>query len=388
MKKVCLLLLSFLLTIFSGSSFAQTAGKRYLLTADDKAQGNTVGLYQMGGTPTDPALKLVKTITTGGSGFARGGFFSSALVAISKHGDDFCAYVGEGGTNDIAGIDLNNGIAVSGRFKASRQDTAGLDGMGLVVADDYVYVSWSGNFTLTTFKILPGCQLQFVGDQDAVGRNIGAIHGMAVHENLLVVTYGDCSIESYDISGGMPVNNNDRELSTGCAHFDEPSAVTITSDGHYAIFGDIAGATANVEVSDISSGKLTPTVLHKVGPNTDVNTLALSPDETMIYLVDNLAGTVTAAFFDKATATFSHACTSPTLANFGLLWFYLGGIVEAQTTGTARDLFVTETGHKSGIAMLRVQTRGDQCQISEAGNSAMPDPRSPALVSITGFTGQ
>ena len=77
---------------------------------------------------------------------------------------------------------------------------------------------------------------------------------MAVHANLLVVTYVDGSIESFETSNGEPVPSGDKQNSTGFVEEgDEPGGVDITSDGHYAIFGDVS-VTTTVEVSDISSG--------------------------------------------------------------------------------------------------------------------------------------
>ena len=61
---------------------------------------------------------------------------------------------------------------------------------------------------------------------------------MALYGNLLVVTYGDGSIESFDVSGGLPLSNGDEQNATGYASDHFPSGVVITPDGHYAIFGD------------------------------------------------------------------------------------------------------------------------------------------------------
>src|SRR6202023_1939370 len=92
----------------------------------------------------------------------------------------------------------------------------------------------------------------------------GVIDGMAIHGNMLVATYGDGSIESFDISSGTPVSNGDKQNSTaylksqGATY---PNGVEITKDGRYAIFGDTSTSTI-VEVSDISSGKLSKTSVY------------------------------------------------------------------------------------------------------------------------------
>jgi hypothetical protein len=91
----------------------------------------------------------------------------------------------------------------------------------------------------------------------AVGLNSGVVTGMAMHGSMMVVTYGDGSIESFNIAGGAPVSNGDAQNSSGLANDHLPNGVDITADGHYAIFGD-ASTVTTLEVSDISSGKLTP----------------------------------------------------------------------------------------------------------------------------------
>ncbi|MFZ0359339.1 MAG: hypothetical protein WAL58_02785, partial [Terriglobales bacterium] len=79
----------------------------------------------------------------------------------------------------------------------------------------YIYASYSTSSTIGTFSIEAGCELNFVSDILAFGLNNGDVNGMAVHENLLVVSYGDGSIGTFDITGGAPVSNNDTRFSTG-----------------------------------------------------------------------------------------------------------------------------------------------------------------------------
>ena len=89
---------------------------------------------------------------------------------------------------------------------------------------------------------------------------------------MLVVAYADGSIESFNVSNGLPVSNGDAQNSTGYinAGSNFPEGVDITSDGHWALFGD-SSINTTVEVSDISSGRLTATRQYTVaggaGPN-------------------------------------------------------------------------------------------------------------------------
>jgi len=86
---------------------------------------------------------------------------------------------------------------------------------------------------------------------------------MAINGNMLVVAYGDGSIQSFNIANGVPMSNNRRAELDGIAAAYFPEGVDITQDGHFAIFGD-ASVPTTIEVSDISSGKLTATVQYTV----------------------------------------------------------------------------------------------------------------------------
>jgi hypothetical protein len=153
-----------------------------------------------------------------------------------------------------------------------------------------LYADFYNSNTIATFKVTSGCKLEFVGDTSAVGLNGGSVDGMALHGDILVVAYADGSIESFNVSKGIAVSNGDEQFSTGSKHDGgTPTGVDISSDGHYAIFGDATPRVyVEVEVSDIFSGKLAPTVEYG-GPgkhfgSEDSQVVRLSPDESLIYL--------------------------------------------------------------------------------------------------------
>jgi hypothetical protein len=179
-----------------------------------------------------------------------------------------------------------------------------------------------------------------VSDVAAAGLKGGFPHGMAANGKILVLGYGDGSIESFNISGGAPVSNKDLQFSTG--HVVDgvfPDGVDITKDGHYAIFGDASAGPSEVEVSDLSSGKLASTVKYG-GPNGGLgkgvaaNNVWLSPDETLLYVSDNLSGQVTAAHFNKTTGKLHFGCISKPLRGYGSKWIYSSAVATESTSGT------------------------------------------------------
>jgi DNA-binding beta-propeller fold protein YncE len=179
----------------------------------------------------------------------------------------------------------------------------------------------------------------------------------------------------------MPVSNGDEQNSTGKKGASWPSGVDITQDGHYAIFGDVATSTI-VEVSDISSGKLTKTVLYNLGRDLSAATVRLSPDETLLYIANTQGGEITAAFFDKTTGVISKGCVSKVLKGFGTAWAYLGSLLTEENSGTGGIIYVAEYGAPSSIGMVEVTSSAGQCTLTESANSPVSDPNSPGLLSI------
>lgn len=369
---------SIMVAVIAVNSFAARA--KYLITNDDVNGPNTISFYQPGGTASAPRLTLKKSVKTGGKGLG-GGYFASSRLVFASDGGEECIFASEAGSTDIAGLVLST-QQVTGRFHGSRGDSGGLVGFGLATLGQYLYASFTGSYTIATFQIQSGCTLKFVKDVDAVGRNLGTGSGMAVSGNIMVVAYSDGSIGSFNIANGIPVPNNDEQLSTGTMEeLGLPSGVIITSDGHYAVFGDSSAATV-VEVSDISSGKLTPTIPYTLGSAKDSTNVTLSPDETLLYITNSEGGTATAGFFDHATGVVTPGCTSASLKNFNNLWIYSGAITTEGTAGTGQVLFLAEDGPTSSIGILTVTSSNGTCTLTETSNSPVSDSNSPALLSI------
>ena len=357
------------------------SGAHFVITNDDSFKSNTASFYLSSTENGLPTLTKTGVVTTGGRGLG-GGYFAGLGVVLVHAGAQQCVFVADSGTSDIAGIILP-GQQVSGTFRGSKQDDGGLNGITLAASSTYLYASFTGSYTIATFRIEPGCKLHWVRDISAVGMGLGTVGPMAVHGNMLVVSYGDSTIESFNISGGSPVPNGDEQLSTGSKNGNLPSGIDITQDGHFAIFGDVT-STTTVEVSDISSGKLTPTVVYSLGM-ADANNVRLSPDESLLYITNNKQGTVSAAFFDKATGGVSPGCVSDVLRGFNSGWFYDAGIITASNSGTGGALFVAEDGLQSAIATVNISVSGGTCTLTEAPNSPVPDLSSQALRSLVGY---
>jgi hypothetical protein len=354
----------------------------FLITNDDTAAAfppSTVSFYDF---LRDGSLAGPSSVSTGGNGMA-GGYFGIARILVAASGEDACVYASNAQSENIAGMDART-RKLTGIFRGSLADgKLDSNGIGLAASADHLYATFSGSGNIGVFQIQPGCKLQFAGDVHAEGLNGGTAEGSAIHGNMLVVTYGDGSMESFDISGGLPVSHRDALNSPGDRDNLNPGAVDITRDGRYAIFG--GGSTASaVEVSDISSGKLTPAAIYQLGTAWNSGSVRLSPDERVLFVSNNSGGRVTAAFFDKTTGQVRPGCTSGVLKGFYTKFTYVGGVATELAEGTGGLLYVPElsTDDRSYIAVLRFTFKGTGCTLTETANSPFAGKPASALLSI------
>jgi len=356
----------------------------FVVTSDDVAPPfpSTATFYAVN---PDGTLGAPASVETGGNGIG-GGFFAAARVIAVPNGADACVYVSNAWDGDIAGIDAMT-HTLTGTFYGSPTDSGNTNGIGLAANAQYLYATFTASTTIGTFSVQAGCTLSFVGDVFAAGLNGGVVDGMAIHGNLMVITYGDGSIESFDISAGVPVSNGDQQYSTGSSDDHLPNGVTITHDGHYAIFGDASTTTA-VEVSDISSGKLAPTIAYELGTAWNSGNVRLSPNEELLFVTNDSSGQVTVGFFDIATGKVYRGCTSDTLKGFYTKFAYAGSVGLQLATRGGGVIYVPEfgAGGRSFIGMLEIAPNGTTCALTESANSPVANPgHSAYLLSIAAY---
>lgn len=353
---------------------------------------NDIAVYLAGNTQ----LTEQNVVLTGGYGI-QGGFFGTSRLNSAPSLSAPCLYVSDAQSNDIASISMPSQQLV-GNSSGGQGDDGSANGIGLAVNSNYLYASFTASNTIATFALQAGCGLTFLGDVPAVGLQGGNVTGMAVNGKILVVAYGDGSIQSFNVTAGIPVPNKDLQNSTGFlgpsgpgpgTSGNMPSGVDITQDGRFAIFGDISAA-ATVEVSSLAHGSLAQTVAYTVGTSVDAGSVRLSPDQSLLYATNSESGTVTAAFFNPTTGKITKGCASPTLAGFnGRPWY--GSVVTRDTTGTGNVLYVGEFGRdgrevnhgpQSAIGILTVTSNGTTCTLTEAASSPVVTSY-PGMLSVS-----
>jgi hypothetical protein len=384
--------IGFLLAGILWTSASATTVPSFLVTNNDlplpnpatSYRGSTATFYTVGsqGVVSDKTVVL-----TGGDGIG-GGSFALSRIALVTQGAEVCVFVSNALSANIAALSATTRTLV-GDFQTSSNDTGSSNGIGLAANASYLYASFSTTSTIATFEVQPGCTLSFVNDIFTTGLNAGFIGGMAINGATMVVTYGDGSIASFDISGGVPVANGDAQYSEGAAHDHLPNAVAITSDGHFAIFGD-ASTVTTIEVSDISSGKLRPTVAYDLGTSWNSGNVQLSPDDSLIIVTNSSGGEVTAAFFDKFAGRVLPGCSTGPLRGFYDTWVYAGGAALQPTGGDNGYLFVPEFGGNgfSSIGVVQVSVQDGRCALTEiAGSPIVDDSDAASLLSVAIYAG-
>lgn len=361
-----------------------TAGTQYVIANDDIPFPHPTGVsfYTVG---ANGVLVFQQQVQTGLFGIG-GGFFGMNRLATLDNSSQQCIYASEAGNNDIVGIDANT-LTLGGSASGSDTDGGTSNGIGLAMNSNYLYASFSDSNTIGTFSVQAGCGLTFINDISVRGVHGGIINGMAVHGTMLIATYTDGSIESFDISGGTPLSNGDKQSSTAMLSSQGatyPNGIDITSDGHYAIFGDTS-TTLSVEISDISSGKLAKTKVYKSAVSISSSSVMLSPDETMLYVINTQGDGVSALFFDKVTGRLSGGCTSGPVSGQSQNWSYLSSMGLINQTGNGGGVYVAEFGTLPGIATVALSSSNHKCSLKEVPGSPATDPNFPGMLSIGTF---
>jgi hypothetical protein len=147
---------------------------------------------------------------------------------------------------------------------------------------------------------------------------------------------------------------------------------------------------STIEVSAISSGKLTSTVAYDLGTAWNSGNVGLSPDNSLIYVTNNSGGEVSAAFFDTANGSVSGGCTTAPLKGFYETWAYAGGAVLQPSTAHGGFFYVPEFGGNgfSSLGVVRLYVQGGNCTLTELSSSPIVDNTDAAsLLSIAAYIG-
>jgi hypothetical protein len=351
---------------------------QYLVTNDDTG----VGFYTVS---TNGALTLSKEIVT--SLGTVGGFFGANRIEALNSNGQRCIYASVASSGAIVGISVSS-LSLAQRATGSDTDNGSANGIGLAVNSQYLYASYPDSNTIGIFAVEAGCGLAFISDLSVRGLSGGQINGMAIHGSMMIATFTDGTIQSFNISSGMPVSNDDAKYSTATlssAGATYPNSIDITKDGHFAIFGDTSSSTV-IEVSDLSKGHLKATQVYSSSASISSSNVILSPDQSVLYVVNTQGASVSAFLFDKKNGKLTFGCKSAALRGQSSQWSYLGAAGLIDQIGTGGGVYIAEFGAPSGVAMVTLGlSSSGKCSLHENAQSPFADNNSQGLVSIGTF---
>jgi hypothetical protein len=315
-------------------------------------------------------------------------------------------------TGDVAAFSIGAGgvLTLIGNYN-DPSNTSGANKLIPLAIDrrigfPYFFAAFTGENKIAFYKVGGNCQLFWASSTFAVGLSGTPVMSMAVSKagpHVLVVTYGDGSIQSFKIGGGT-LTPLAIFLSTGSgAQGGLPESVDVTRNGKYAVFGDRQPGFAEVEVAKIlPGGALAPTVDYggpalasgvNLGPGLNSRNIWLSPaavaGKFYLYITNKSSGQVTTARISQVTGvvspagTCTGAYTNPTTL-LPLAWSGAAGLHTITATGSGSALAVAEYGTPSSVALLKIQTPTG-CTLEVPGSPFVDPFSSNGLASVDVF---
>ena len=398
---VALILAGLFLVATAGSAFAS---RNYVVANNNTSPTNTVSVYELSGTTLESSLVSVVNLATGGAGTGAGFPANVALAVLDRNYPvGYCVFAGDAGSGDISAmkpINTSPYLQLVGNYRTPEGDEASAGGLGLVIFNTSELL---GNYTGNGSNVLPalgfwdvnvGCKLDTIAHLPAAGLNGGPIDSMAVAPNqrYLIVAYTDGSVGSYGIFN-IGLIGQEMIAGSGVGSGAYAGSVAVSHDGKWAIFGDSSASnTTQLDVASIgSNGVLGPTTTYggdgSLGSGLNSTSIALSPDNQFIYVVDSGSGQVTTLSFDTATGivTYPNNCLTD-LKGYNASWATASQVDVMGDAGTGQGLYVSEgflTGD-SYIALLEVNSTTG-CT-TELPRSPFVDSNGGSLQSIATFT--
>ena len=324
--------------LFATVSFAQNGG--HLLINNDNSSANSADIDTVSATGQ---LKLLKTVSTGGTGLG-GGYFAAPRNAIAQNLK--CFWVSDAATSDIASFQIPS-LKKTGNFTNAALNGDYL-GIGLTEAGSYLITAWSGSANLAVLKINSDCTLTLVGTPLSQPDNVADVTATA-NGKVVVVSYPNAGgAQAYAVSSTGTLTAIGSELvfgnvisscsSTGCF----PTAQDDTSNGAFWVWGNATLAGASTLTATLSSSGFSNAALQTYSSSglQNVETPWFSPagraGKGLLYLGASGFGTgypagVIVTTFNNGTITYASATLNSSA-------YYAGNVQTIGNKGTGSPL--------------------------------------------------
>lgn len=220
--------------LFATVSFAQNSG--HLLINNDNVSANTADIDTVSATG---ALKLLKTVSTGGTGLG-GGYFAAPRNAIAQNFK--CFWVSDAASSDIASFQIPS-LKKTGNFSNAALN-GDFDGIGVTEVGNYLISAWSGSANIAVLKINSDCTLTLVGSPLSQPDNVADVTTIPGNKGFVVSYPNAGGAQAYAVSAAGALSAIGPELvfgtavsgcsSEGCF----PTGEDVTANGQFWVWGN------------------------------------------------------------------------------------------------------------------------------------------------------
>lgn len=327
--------------LFATVSFAQNSG--HLLINNDNTSANTADIDSVSATG---ALKLYKTVTTGGTGLG-GGYFAAPRNGIAQNLK--CFWVSDAGSGDIASFQIPS-LKKTGNFSNGAL-SGGVLGIGLAQAGNYLITAWAGSSNLAVLKINSDCTLTLVGSPLSQPDQVADVTTTA-NGKTVVVSYPNIGgAQAYSVSSAGALTAIGPELVfsnaisaclSGGFNVCFPTAQDVTTDGKFWVWGNATLSAPSTLSATLSSSGFSNAAEQTYSSSglTNVETPWFSPagraGSGNLYLGASGFGTgspagVIVTTYSKGTITYKSATLNSSA-------YYAGNVQTIGTKGTGSPL--------------------------------------------------
>jgi len=316
--------------------------------------GNTAAWMKLSGS----SLKPYATLATGGWGIG-GGFIGTNAQAVAHIGTSVCIFISDPGSDDIAAFNSKKHL---GNY-ADPTGSGAWTGTAIAVYGTSLYAGYSASVNIGVWTINSDCSLT-LSSPAANTPTPDPVNDLAVSPDgrTLIATYGFQNVDSFAISG-TTLSEKGPFKAVGYT-----AGIDITSDSKFVLVGDFSNSRTQVEILPLNSdGTLGASDSYLIAQGgADSNNIWISPDETLLYVSNNVSFQVTTVLFNE-NASLQHRlifdCIT-TLKSAGRTIYATGGLATEATSGNGNFLYVTEAGNPSGIALLEIPPGGCPMEVS------------------------
>jgi hypothetical protein len=315
-------------------------------------------------------------------------YFGTNMQTAIKVGTNVCVFVADPGSDDIAAFNTTNFSSPThvGNY-VDPSGSGAYTGIALATRGTTLFAGYSASVNIGVWTINSDCSLTLAGAASNTPTP-APVDALAVTPNgkTLVATYAQTTpgVGSFAVSGATLTAKGPYNT-TG-----NTGGVDITKDSKYAIIADFSENLTQVEIFPINSDSSlgSDDFYNITGGGFDSSNLWLSPDETVLYVSNNISLQITTLTYSESAAAghrLAFSCLSSVLKNpTGGSIYYTSGLATEAATGKGGYLYVAEPGNPPAVALMQIPSNG--CPTEVTGSPFVNSPAANGFpVTVTAY---